>query len=82
LTVWEVVQHLIRTLDREGEQAAARLLANVGGLAEPARELAYRLFTTCEKQGWTDEALAYNGLVVAWPELVRLSASYAQGSLL
>lgn len=71
ITVWEVVQHLIRTLDTEGEAAAGALLASVGGLGEPARELAYRLYATCEKRGWSEEALAYNGLVVAWPELVK-----------
>lgn len=71
ITVWEVVQHLIRTLDTEGEAAAGALLASVGGLGEPARELAYRLYATCEKKGWSEEALAYNGLVVAWPELVK-----------
>lgn len=71
ITVWEVVQHLIRTLDTEGEAAAGALLASVGGLGEPARELAYRLYATCEKKSWSEEALAYNGLVVAWPELVK-----------
>ena len=77
ITVWEVVQHLIRTLEAEGEAAAGALLASVGGLGEPARELAYRLYSTCEKKGWSEEALAYNGLVVAWPELVKRAAQGA-----
>ena len=77
ITVWEVVQHLIRTLEAEGEAAAGALLASVGGLGEPARELAYRLYSTCEKKGWSEEALAYNGLVVAWPELVKQAAQGA-----
>lgn len=77
ITVWEVVQHLIRTLEAEGEAAAGALLASVGGLGEPARELAYRLYSTCEKKGWSEEALAYNGLVVAWPELVKRAAGGA-----
>jgi putative DNA methylase len=73
LTVWEVAQHLIRTLDTQGEQAAAALLAQVGGLGEIARDLAYRLYTLCERKGWASEALPYNGLVVAWPELLKLA---------
>lgn len=73
VTVWEVAQHLIRTLDTQGEQAAAALLAQVGGLGEVARDLAYRLYTLCERKGWASEALPYNGLVVAWPELVKLA---------
>ena len=74
LTVWEAVQHLIKRLENKGEQAAADLLARLGSKAEPARDLAYRLYTTCERKKWADEARAYNGLVVAWPELARLAA--------
>lgn len=83
LTVWEVVQHLIRKLRHEGEMEASDLMRSVGGLAEPARELAYRLYHLCERKGWTADALAYNGLVAAWPELSRLAdkAQEGQGSL-
>ena len=44
LTVWEITQHLIRTLDQEGEPAAAALVHKLGGMAETARDLAYRLY--------------------------------------
>jgi len=74
LTVWEGTQHLIKRLDAEGEQGAARLLAKLGSQAEPARDLAYRLYQVCERKGWAEEARAYNSLVVAWPELARLAA--------
>jgi putative DNA methylase len=73
LTVWEVTQHLIRRLEVGGEQAAAELLRTVGGLGEAARELAYSLYVTCERKKWAKEALAYNSLVVAWPEISRLA---------
>lgn len=74
LTVWEAVQHLILKLEVEGEPAAATLLAKLGSVAEQARDLAYRLYNTCERKGWADEARSYNGLVIAWPELARLAA--------
>src|SRR5207247_7827647 len=73
LTVWEATQHLIRTLDKDGESGAATLLHQLGGLAETARDLAYRLYTLCERKKWAEEALAYNGLVIAWPELTKLA---------
>lgn len=79
LTVWEVTQHLIRKQEEGGEQAAAYLLRAVGGLAEPARELAYRLYHTCERNGWASEALAYNSLVTAWPDLTSLAAQQPIG---
>jgi len=75
LVVWEVVQYLAQRLAVDGEQAAADLLRQIGGLSEPARELAYRLFAICERKGWATEALAYNSLVVAWPELTRMAAA-------
>lgn len=74
-TVWEGAQHLTHQLELGGEEAAARLLRRLGGgLGETARELAYRLFAICERKGWVQDALAYNALVVAWPEIARLVA--------
>jgi putative DNA methylase len=74
LTVWEVTQHLILALEGGGEAQAASLLRRVGGLGETAKELAYRLYVVCERKKWASEALAYNALVVAWPEISRLAA--------
>jgi putative DNA methylase len=73
LTIWEVTQHLIRRLEAGGDAGAAELLRQVGALGEVARDLAYRLYSTCERKKWAEEARSYNGLVVAWPEIVRLS---------
>jgi len=72
LTVWEMVHHLVRTLSA-GELAAADLLAKLGARADIARELAYRLYTICERKKRAAEALAYNGLVQSWPEMLRLA---------
>jgi putative DNA methylase len=69
LTVWEVTQHLIRRLDQKGEKDTANLKAKIGGMAEIARDLAYRLYTLCERKGWAEEAGYYNSLVVAWPSM-------------
>jgi len=76
LTAWEVVHHLIRVLDSSqggGEPAAAVLIGKLGAKAEPARELCYRLYTMCERKKRAADALAYNGLVQSWPEIVRLA---------
>jgi putative DNA methylase len=86
LTAWEIVHHLIRVLATGGEGAAAGLVAKLGAKAEIARELAYRLYTLCERKKRAAEALAYNGLVQSWPEIVRLARegsklTSAQGAL-
>ena len=41
----------------------------LGGVAEVARELAYRLYTICERKKRAPEALSYNALVQSWPEI-------------
>jgi putative DNA methylase len=75
LTVWESTQQLIRRLNEMGEVGAARLLKQLGGgRGEDARALAYRLYAICERKKWADEALAYNALVVSWPEIERKAA--------
>jgi putative DNA methylase len=73
LTAWETVHHLVRVLDKGGEAAAAHLVARLGVRAEPARELAYRLYALCERKKRASEALAYNSLVQIWPEIIRLA---------
>jgi putative DNA methylase len=60
-------------LESDGESAAAVLLAKIGNQAEIARELCYRLYTLCERKKRANEAMAYNGLVQSWPEIVRLA---------
>jgi putative DNA methylase len=74
ITVWEITQHLIRTLETGGNAPAAGILRAVGPLGDAARDLAYRLYAVCERKGWSTEAQAYNSLVVAWPEISRLAA--------
>ncbi len=71
---WEVTQHLIWTLDQKGETGASVLLSKLGDRGEVARDLAYRLYSICDRKGWTQEAIAYNSLVISWPEISRLAA--------
>ena len=84
LTVWEAVHYLINALESGGESSAATLVHQLGGIAETARELAYRLYTICERNNRAEEARSYNGLVQSWPEIARLARERApaeQGEL-
>jgi putative DNA methylase len=71
---WLLTQALIHQLDTQGEMGAAKLLSKLGEQGAMARDLAYRLYTLCDKKGWTQESIAYNGLVIAWPEINRLAS--------
>ena len=84
LPAWEVVHHLVRVLESDGEIGAAQLVRKLGGVAETARELAYRLFAVAERKSRAAEALSYNALVQSWPEIGRLARQEApveQGGL-
>jgi putative DNA methylase len=74
LTVWGITHHMVRVLGTEGESAAADILRDVGPMADAARDLAYRLYQVCERKGWAREALGYNAIAIAWPEIKRLAA--------
>ncbi len=83
--VWETLHHLIRALRQEGETGAGGVLAAVKGKAEAARQLAYRLYTLCERQGWSEDARAYNELITSWAGIESaagaVSSQAAQGTL-
>ena len=68
LTVWEAVQHLAATLERS-QAEAARLLNRLGGFGQRARQLVYLLYRQADQASRTEEAIAYNALIVAWPVL-------------
>ncbi|MEQ9624327.1 DUF1156 domain-containing protein [Coleofasciculus chthonoplastes] len=73
---WEVTQYLIHELDQKGEMGAAEMLAKLGDRGEIARDLAYRLYNLCDRKGWAAEGIAYNSLVISWPEITRLASEF------
>lgn len=76
LPIWEILHHLIRALDKDGEAEAGRLLAAVPGRTEAVRQLAYRLYTLCERAGMADDARSYNGLVTSWSGVEGVAATH------
>ncbi|WP_373507936.1 DUF1156 domain-containing protein [Thiocapsa sp.] len=71
--VWEACHQLIRALNQQGETEAGRLLAGMPERGEPIRQLAYHLYTLCERKKWADDARAYNELIGAWHGIVEAS---------
>ena len=70
--IWEACQHLVRRLETDGEESAARLLRNLGGVGESAHLLAYRLYTICETKR-PQMAGPYNALVASWSQIQQTS---------
>lgn len=82
---WEVVVRLAKALDAHGGEEAARLMAAAGQRVDidTAKELAYLLYSTCERKGWTQSALLFNGLGTSWSDLAsaaRVGAAAARPS--
>jgi putative DNA methylase len=74
--IWEALHHLIRALKRDGgEIASGALLAALGGKAEAIRQLAYRLYTLCERLGQAEDARAYNELITSWTGIETAAAA-------
>jgi len=79
LTVWEVTHRLIHALAILGEEGAANLLREFGSVGDSSLELAYRLYDISEKNKWTEEAIGYNTMVVAWAEICKLAMKAPTG---
>jgi putative DNA methylase len=75
LPVWELLHQLIRVFKSEGERAAGLVVAAVPGKAEATRQLAYRLYTLCERAGWAEDARAYNEIVTSWSAIEAAAAA-------
>ena len=70
-SIWLLAQQLTYAKEKGGNAACAGILAMPGvSGADQAKDLAYRLYTACDRSGWADEAYAYNALVSAWPEIL------------
>lgn len=75
---WLTTQQLTHALEEGGVAACAKIVSQtLGGRADGAKALAYRLFTIADKRNWQQEAFAYNSLVTAWPEIQSKAAQLA-----
>ncbi len=70
--IWEACHHMCRALN-DSEGTAGALLARMPERQDAIRQLAYRLYTLCERQGRAEEARAYNELITSWPAIVEES---------
>lgn len=67
---WLLCQALVRDLEQGGIEGCSALAAQRTAVqAEDARALAYRLYNLADRKGWASEALLYNNLVTAWPQI-------------
>jgi putative DNA methylase len=75
LPIWEVLHQVIRLFKTQGESGAGAALAAIQARAEATRQLAYRLYTLCERAGWAEDARAYNEIVTSWSAIEAAAAT-------
>lgn len=69
---WEACHHLIQAMQAEGSERAAELLAALWDRSDINLNIALfcsAMYTICERAGWTDDAIAYNELSQALPDI-------------
>lgn len=77
LTVWECLQHLVRSHEKDGiSYDTAVLLKKINTQAEAVKDLAYCLYDiSANKRKDAKEATAYNALIADWAELTKAAAA-------
>ncbi len=73
LSDWKGLYHLVRALQTRGEEEAGALLAAMRSRSDAIRQLAYRLYTFCERKGWAEDARMVNELIASWHGVDRAS---------
>jgi putative DNA methylase len=81
ITHWEIVHQLIRELESTGEEGAARLARKIPGGIDTAKDLAYRLYSICERKKRSQEAQSYNALVQSFGEITKLTQELRTGTI-
>jgi putative DNA methylase len=83
---WEVLHHLIAFLERDGLPVAGAFLASAQDRPDGAvdtelvKELAFLLFSIAERNGWTQDALAFNTVATAWPDVIQAARTVQPGT--
>jgi putative DNA methylase len=69
--MWEAVLHLSRRLETDGPESAGHLMRQLQSVMDlnGVKELAYLLYSICDRRRRQESALVFNNLVTSWPEI-------------
>jgi len=68
-STWESLHRVIKSFRDAGGVGAAKLLSLMPERESGMRQLAYLLYTLCERKGWAEEARAYNEVIAGWQDM-------------
>ncbi len=71
ISVWEVAIRLGHSLMTDGLDHAALLMRESAARVDldAVKELAYLMYSICERKGWADSAMLFNALGTSWGEV-------------
>ena len=71
--IWNLTHYLVRAVQNEGFVGAANLINSLSSMSnvEHAKELAYRLYSLCDRMKLTQLAVQYNMLVTSWTDIMK-----------
>ncbi len=78
---WLRLQHLTAALEKDGIQGCVTLLRDSIGEVDYLKNLAYHMYQLAEEKGMTQEAGAYNALVISWEDILDAAAAQRQESV-
>ena len=72
-TMWEAVLHLSGRLEKDGPESAGQLMRQLQSVMDlnGVKELAYLLYSVCDRKRRQESALIFNNLVTSWPEIAE-----------
>lgn len=82
ISVWEVAVRLGHALMTEGTEQAATWMQESASRVDlnAVRELAYLMYSICERKGWADSAMLFNSLGTSWSELAGVARAVSTGT--
>ncbi|GAA5165872.1 DUF1156 domain-containing protein [Ornithinimicrobium tianjinense] len=86
VSTWEVLHHVLRTLEADGIIGAGAFLAEALSRAQGdveadlLKELGHLIFRISEQDGRTKDAIAFNSVVTSWPDIVAAAGARPVGT--
>lgn len=79
ISIWEVAIRLGHALLTAGTERAGDWMRESAPRVdlEAVKELAYLMFSVCERKGWTDSAMLFNALGTSWSDIAVASRAAA-----
>jgi putative DNA methylase len=74
--LWRILMDLVERVENEGLESGSELILAVMKAVpniDAIRDMAYVLFSICERRRWSKDGVVFNHLVTSWPDLRKMA---------